>query len=325
MRCKLKPGQWVNFDGCLSRVVYVVQGFYEPYHAAVASGEETCGSRRYTEVVFKDLRNAVGRLMAGKSYMKYYEYVNSVIEPASEKDLQTIALIRERKPEWFNRWMERNDICKEEVFLGFEVERTILKQTAAKMRRLANKLPETFTWKQLVTLAAADGIDLSSCTDDYDGLDNYVSFSLIHYVGELCEKQRIFRSMKKIDFGDRVEDQLLLAEAAQKCNFESLFLFIARNTKEYLNAHTDSRVQVFFDRLHPAFTALIDGKYKKDPLANDFYRWVPKRMFSKEEAWSLAAEYLLRVDEQFGTDRVADTILESSWQEKYHWIFDVCR
>lgn len=325
MKCKLKPGQWVNFDGCLSRVVQVGQGFYEPYHAAVVRGEAKCGSRRYTEVVFKDLRNAVGRLMAGKSYMKYYECVDSVIASASEKDLQTIAHIQAHKPEWFKRWIERNDICKEEVYLAFEVERTKLKQTATLMQQLAKKLPEKFTWKQLVTLAAAEGIDLHSCTDDYDGLDNYVSFLLVYHVGEYNGRQKLFRGMKRKDFGDREEDKLLLAEAAQKYNFESLFLFIARNTKEYLNVHADNQVQVFFDKLHPAFSALIDGKHKKDPLANDFYRWVPKRMFSQEEAWSLVAEYLMRVDEQYGTACVADAILEPSWQEKYHWVFDVCR
>lgn len=325
MRYKLKPGQWVNFDGCLSRVVHVGKGYYEPYHAAVARGEEKCGNRRYTEVVFKDLRNAVGRLMAGKTYMKYYEYMDFAIKPASEKELQTIDHIRERNPQWFNRWMERNDICKGEDYLAFEVERTKLKQETARMRRLAKKLPETFTWKQLVALAAADGIDLCESTDDYDGMDSFVAFTLVYHVGEYSGKQKIFRGMKGIEFGDREEDQRLLAELEQKCNFESLFLFIARNTKEYLNVHADSRVQAFFDMLHSSFSALIDGKHKKDPLADDFYRWVPKRMFSSEDAWSLAAQYLLRVNEQYGTACVADAILESSWQEKYCWIFDVCR
>ena len=73
-----------------------------------------------------------------------------------------------------------------------------------------------------------------------------------------------------------------------------------------------------------AFSALANSKHKSNPLANEFFRWVPKRMFGREEVWMAAAEYLDLLADRYTTAPVADALRTQEWQKKYNWIYDVC-
>ena len=319
------PNTWVNFDGYLSLIVAVEQGYYEPYHGEVLDGEARVGSRRSRQFVLRDLFNDSGRPLAGVPCMKYCDAVEEVMHPATESDLRRKALFQQNHPNDYIRWMERSPLCTEKEYLGFEVLPGHQKSVMTSIRRLARSLPATFSYRELFSLAARAGVPLHGCCDDYASrYDNYVSFALSYHVGERRGRQQLFFGLNDIDHRDKAEDERLLTDPSLWFNFEHLFLFIARNVKEYLLLHPSAQLQAFFDQLKPAFIALNDGKHKTNPLASEYYQWVPKRMFGREEAWTCAADYLEHIASSYPVEQLSAFLRTKEWQEKYALIYDAC-
>ena len=319
-----KKGTWVNFDGSLSYVVGLYPNYYEQYDAEVVNGENKIGERRERQIVLRDLYNDTGHRMKGTPHVYYLDAIKHDLHSLTEKEQAKIDQFRQNQPEAWQQWIEDATICMDSVYLGFGVPREQLDNTAKTLRKLSKQLPDTFTFTNLVTQAADTGIDLTGCTTDYrNSFETMVSFQLHFQVGERCGRQQLFHRITDIDTGDREEDRRLLSGAMPLFNYECLFLFIARNTKEYLALHPDTKLQAFFDLLKPAFMTLINNK-RNNELANLYRRWVPKRMFTREEAWTLAADWLDNINSLHGTAPIAFTLRTAEWQQQYNWVYDVC-
>ena len=94
-----KPNTWVNFDGYVSLVVDVWQGYYEPFDAEVVDGEKRCGQRRYRQIVLRDLFDDYGRRLAGVPAMKYLEAIADYLQPSNEEDQRRIDRFRTAHPD----------------------------------------------------------------------------------------------------------------------------------------------------------------------------------------------------------------------------------
>lgn len=319
-----KKGTWVNFDGSLSFVVGFYPNYYEQYDAEVVNGENRTGERRERQIVLRDLYSDTGHRMKGTPHVFYLDAINPDLHPLTEQEQAKIDRFRQHQPEAWQRWIEDTTLCTDYVHLGFGVPREQLDNTAKALRKLAKQLPEAFTFADLIAHAATAGIDISGCTTDYrSSFDTLVSFQLHFQVGERRGRQQLFHRITAIDTGDHEEDSRLLSGETPLFNYECLFLFIARNTKEYLALHPDTKLQAFFDLLKPAFLSLINNK-RNNELANLYRRWVPKRMFTREEAWTLAADWLDNISSLHGTTPIASTLRTAEWQQQYNWIYDVC-
>ncbi len=319
-----REGTWVNFDGSLSYVVGLYPNYYEQYDAEVVNGENKTGERRERQIVLRDLYSDTGRRMKGTPHAYYLDAIKPDLHPLTEQEQAKIDRFCQNQPEAWQRWIDDATICMDYVYVGFGVSREQLDNTAKVLRRLARQLPETFSFTNLVTLAASSGIDLTGCTTDYHNrFETMVSFKLVFQVGERLGRQQLFRTVTDIDTGDREEDRRLLSGELPLFNYECLFLFIARNTKEYLTLNPETKLQAFFDILKPAFMSLINNK-RDNELANLYRRWVPKRMFSREEAWTLAADWLDNISSLHGTAPIASTLRTAEWHQQYNWIYDVC-
>ena len=296
-----KPNTWVNFDGYVSLVVDVWQGYYEPFDAGVVDGEKRCGQRRYRQIVLRDLFDDYGRRLAGVPAMKYLEAIADYLQPSN--------VTEPPKPR----------------LMLFAVPPEEQKATLAKMRKLSRNLPPTFSYRELVSFADKAGISLQGCCDEYASrYENHICFELCFRVGEQRNRQQLYFAVKHFDHRDSAEDTRLLSDPSCWFNFEHLFLFTARNAKEYLALHPDPSLQKLLKEMKPAFTVLINSKHQGNPLANEFFRWVPKRMFSREEVWKAAAEYLDLLADRYATAPVAEALRTPEWQHKYNWIYDVC-
>ena len=319
-----KKGTWVIIDGSLSYVVGLYPNYYEQYDAEVFNGKNKTGERRERQIVLRDLYSGTGHRMKGTPHAYYLDAIKHDLHTLTEQEQAKIDRFRQNQPEAWQRWIDDATICMDYVYVGFGVPREQLDKTAKVLRQLAKQLPETFTFNNLVTLAAATGIDLTVCTTDYHNrFETMVSFKLAFQVGERHGRQQLFRTVTDIDTGDREEDRRLLSGELPLFNYECLFLFIARNTKEYLTLNPETKLQAFFDILKPAFMSLINNK-RDNELANIYRRWVPKRMFSREEAWTLAADWLDNISSLHGTAPIASTLRTAEWQQQYNWIYDVC-
>lgn len=319
-----RKGTWVNFDGSLSYVVGIYTNYYEQYDAEVVNGENKTGERRERQIVLRDLYSDTGHRMKGTPHAYYLDAIKPDLHPLTEQEKAKINRFRQHQPEAWQRWIEDATICTDFVYVGFGVPREQLDNTAKMLRRMAKQLPGTFTYTNLVTLAAATGIDLTGCTTDYRNIfETMVSFKLVFQVGERHGRQQLFHTITDIDTGNREEDRRLLSGELTLFNYECLFLFIARNTKEYLALHPEPQLQALFNILKPAFFSLINNK-RDNELANLYRRWVPKRMFTCEEAWALAAEWLDSLNDLHGTAPLAATLRTAEWQKQYHWVYDVC-
>lgn len=62
-----------------------------------------------------------------------------------------------------------------------------------------------------------------------------------------------------------------------------------------------------------AFSALANSKHKSNPLANEFFRWVPKRMFGREEVWMATSEYLDLLADRYTTAPVDEARKDLLW------------
>lgn len=82
-----EPNTWVNFDGYVSLVIGVWQGYYEPFDAEVVDGKIRCGERRYRQIVLRDIFDNHGRRLAGVPAMKYLEAIAEDLNPASEEGM----------------------------------------------------------------------------------------------------------------------------------------------------------------------------------------------------------------------------------------------
>lgn len=318
-------GSWLDFDGNITRVEAVHQGFYEPFDAEVMDGEAQCGSCRYRQIVLRDLFSYQGRLLAGVPQMKYLEAIKEYLHPLSEAQMHRLERFQQTHPDQYQHWLDRDGTCTDFVLVGFEVPAERQKAILSRLRKLARSLPATFTFDELVALAAEQHISLSGCRDDYDSqYDNYVSFSLTFRVGELRGHQQLYRGIKNFDYRDSQEDARLLSDPSCWFNFEHLFLFVARNLKEYLLQHPSAPLQALFDQMKPAFLALNDGKHKGNALAAEYYRWVPKQMFGREQAWRVAADYLDTLADRYPTAPLATALRTPQWQEKYRLVYDAC-
>ena len=85
-----EPNTWVNFDGYVSLVMGVWQGYYEPFDAEVVDGKIRCGERRYRQLVLRDLFDNHGRRLAGVPAMKCLETIAEDLNPAGEEDMRRI-------------------------------------------------------------------------------------------------------------------------------------------------------------------------------------------------------------------------------------------
>ena len=319
-----KKGSWVNFDGCLSYVAGFYPNYYEQYDAEVIDEKNKTGERRERQIVLRDLYSDTGHRTKGTPHVYYLDAIKPDLHSLTEQEQAKIDRFRQHQPETWQRWIEDNTICTDYVYLGFGVPREQLDITAKALRRLAKKLPETYTFSDLVAQAASTGIDLTGCTTDYHNrFETMVSFKLVFQVGERHGRQQLFRIVTDIETGDREEDRRLLSGELPLFNFECLFLFIARNTKEYLDLHPEPQLQALFNQLKPAFFSLINNK-RDNELANHYRRWVPKQMFTREEAWTLAADWLDTLNDLHGTAPLAATLRTAEWQQQYHWVYDVC-
>jgi hypothetical protein len=221
--------------------------------------------------------------------------------------------------------MERDTTCVEKVFVGFDCAPDKQKSMMASLRKLSRTLPLTFTYHELESFVRQGGVSLQSCCDEYASrYDNYVSFALTYHVGEMRGRKQLFRGIKDFDYRNQLEEQQLLNDPSCWFNFEHLFLFVARNVKEYLKDHPSQPLQSLFDQMKPAFMALVDSKQKSNPLAAAYFRWVPKRMFSRSEAWQLAADYLDTLSAQYPTAPLAALLRTQEWQKKYQFVYDAC-
>lgn len=320
-----EPNTWVNFDGHVSLVIGVWPGYYEPFDAEVVDGKIRCGERRYRQIVLRDLFDNHGRRLAGVPAMKYLEAIAEDLNPASEEDMRRIERFRTSHPDEYHRWMERDATCTDYVMVGIAVPPAEQKATLTKLRKLSRNLPTAFTYRELAGFATEAGVSLKGCCDEYDSrYDDYVCFELHFRVGEQLGRQQLYYAVKHFDYRDSAEDARLLSDPSCWFNFEHLFLFTARNVKEYLALHPDLSLQKLLEEMKTAFSALVDSKHKSNPLANEFFRWVPKRMFGREEVWMAAAEYLDRLADRYTTAPVADALRTQEWQKKYNWIYDVC-
>ena len=323
--CLFQPDSWVNFDDYVSKVIAVCPCYYEPFHSLVLDGQVRCGSRRYRQIVMRDLFNDAGRQLAGVPYMKYLEHVQEFIHPATQDDLLRIDRFQQKHPAEYNRWMERDTTCVEKVFVGFDCAPDKQKSMMASLRKLSRTLPSTFTYHELESFVRQGGVSLQSCCDEYASrYDNYVSFALTYHVGEMRGRKQLFRGIRDFDYRNQLEEQQLLNDPSCWFNFEHLFLFVARNVKEYLKDHPSQPLQSLFDQMKPAFMALVDSKQKSNPLAAAYFRWVPKRMFSRSEAWLLAADYLDTLSAQYPTAPLAALLRTQEWQKKYQFVYDAC-
>ena len=314
----------MNFDGSLSYVVGIYTNYYEQYNAEVINGENKTGEQRERQIVLRDLYSDTGHRMKGTPHVYNLDAIKLDLHPLTEQEQAKIDRFRQHQPEAWQRWIEDDTICTDYVYLGFGVPREQLDTTAKALRQLAKQLPETFTFPDLVTQAASTGINLSGCTTDYRNIfETMVSFKLVFHVGERHGRQQLFRTVTNIDTGDREEDRRLLSGELPLFNYECLFLFIARNTKEYLALHPEPQLLAFFNLLKPAFFSLINNK-RDNELTNHYRRWVPKRMFTREDAWTLSAEWLDSLNDLHGTAPLATTLRTAEWQKQYHWVYDVC-
>lgn len=324
-RDSYNPGSWLDFDGFVTRVEALHQGYYEPFAAEVVTGEAQCGSRTYRQIVLRDLFNDQGRPLAGVPYMKYLEAVKEYLRPLSAAQMRHLERFQLSHPDNYQHWLNRKGTCIDFVLVGMDVPVERQKATLSQLRKLARSLPPTFTFDELVALAAGQHISLSGCRDDYDSqYDNYVSFSLTFRVGELRGHQQLYHGIKNFDHRDSQEEARLLSDPSCWFNFEHLFLFVARNLKEYLLLHPSAPLQTLFDQIKPAFLALNNGNHKSNALAAEYYRWVPKKMFNREQAWSAAADYLDTLADRYPTTPLSAALRTAEWQEKYRYVYDVC-
>ena len=314
----------MNFDGSLSYVVGIYTNYYEQYNAEVINGENKIGEQRERQIVLRDLYSDTGHRMKGIPHVYNLDSIKPDLHPLTEQEQAKIDRFRQHQPEAWQRWIEDDSIYTDYVYIGFGMPREQLNTTAKALRRLAKQLPETFTFPDLVALAATAGINLTGCTTDYRNIvETMVSFKLVFHVGERHRRQQLFRTVTNIDTGDREEDRRLLSGELPLFNYECLFLFIARNTKEYLALHPEPQLLAFFNLLKPAFFSLTNNK-RDNELANLFRRWVPKRMFTREKAWALAADWLDSLNDLHGTTPLAATLRTSEWQKQYQWVYNVC-
>ena len=314
----------MNFDGSLSYVVGIYTNYYEQYNAEVINGENKIGEQRERQIVLRDLYSDSGHRMKGIPHVYNLDSIKPDLHPLTEQEQAKIDRFRQHQPEAWQRWIEDDSIYTDYVYIGFGMPREQLNTTAKALRRLAKQLPETFTFPDLVALAATAGINLTGCTTDYlNNFETMVSFKIVFQVGECHGRQQLFRNVTDIDTGDREEDRCLLSGKLPLFNYECLFLFIARNIKEYLALHPEPQLQVLFNLLKPAFFSLINNK-RDNELTNHYRRWVPKRMFTREDAWTLSAEWLDSLNDLHGTAPLATTLRTAEWQKQYHWVYDVC-
>ena len=316
---------WVNFDSYVSLIVGVWQGYYEPFDAEVVDGEARCGEKRHRQMVLRDLFDDHGRCLAGVPAMKYLEAVQDDLRPATESDLRRIDSFRTRRPDDYRRWMERDATCTDWVTLGIPVPPEKQRATLAQLRKLSRQLPAAVTYNELIAIAAEAGLDLQGCRSDYASqYEDYVCFSLFFRVGEQRDRQQLYHAIKRFDHRDSTKDARLLNDPACWFHFEHLFLFVARNVKEYMAQHPNPSLQSLLMDMKPAFLALADGKHKGNPLAKEFHGWVPKRVFCCQEAWQTGADYFALISDRYSTAPLAAAMRTAEWQQKYRWIYDVC-
>ena len=310
-----KKGDWIVIDDTFTQIIGVYPINYENFDSDVKDGVARKGEHKQNYYLLRSLCDFTGKFVSGKPYVQFFDYDFEMLDDDFSALLEKV---KTKKAEKFTEWRDKVyddkvQICH--LSFSFEVKSKEGAGVLKRFKKLCKQLPSLFSYDDLVSYARAAGIDLSTCVDDFEAFDNQVSFSLKFKLDNIKDGVIYFHKVFDFDYTDALEDQELLENFF---NFESLFLSFVLFLNRYNTEVTDKAAQSFSAALKKAAPALGKGEWKNDELANQFYQFVPKKMFTKIEAFEIFRNYVELKRDLFKLNTLCKTL-----DEKHDWCFEI--
>ncbi len=312
---EFKKGDWVLYDEKISQIIDAYSINYEKFDSVVKEDEANYGKLKCKYYLLRDLCTMGGKFVSVKPYIVF---TDSFFESLEEENLQVLEKIKKEKSEKFAEWesKEVNAKTKEfESYFSVEVKpkegTNILKQ----FKKICKQLPCLFSFNELEEKVSQADIDMTTCVEDYQAFDNQISFTLKFNLDDIKNGVVYYRKVCEFDYTDAEEDAILLETFF---TYESLFFSIVFFLNRYTSEETDECAQAFKEDMKIATSALMNKKLKNSELAKEYYDFVPKETFTKEEAFVLFKQFIDMNKQKYNLEKLCQTIAE-----KHDWSVEI--
>lgn len=312
---EFKKGDWVLYDEKISQIIDAYSINYEKFDSVVKEDESNYGKRKCKYYLLRDLCTMGGKFVSVKPYIVF---TDSFFESLEEENLQVLEKIKKEKSEKFAEWesKEVNAKTKEfESYFSVEVKpkegANILKQ----FKKICKQLPCLFSFNELEEKVSQADIDMTTCVEDYQAFDNQISFTLKFNLDDIKNGVVYYRKVCEFDYTDAEEDAILLETFF---TYESLFFSIVFFLNRYTSEETDECAQAFNEDMKIATSALMNKKLKNSELAREYYDFVPKETFTKEDAFVLFKQFIDMNKQKYNLEKLCQTIAE-----KHDWSVEI--
>lgn len=312
---EFKKGDWVLYDEKISQIIDAYSINYEKFDSVVKEDEANYGKRKCKYYLLRDLCTMGGKFVSVKPYIVF---TDSFFESLEEENLQVLEKIKKEKSEKFAEWKSKEVNAKTKEFKSyFSVEVkpkegvNILKQ----FKKICKQLPCLFSFNELEEKVSQADIDMTTCVEDYQAFDNQISFTLKFNLDDIKNGVVYYRKVCEFDYTDAEEDAILLETFF---TYESLFFSIVFFLNRYTSEETDECAQAFKEDMKIATSALMNKKLKNSELAKEYYDFVPKETFTKEEAFVLFKQFIDMNKQKYNLEKLCQTIAE-----KHDWSVEI--
>lgn len=294
---KFKPGEWIIADDEFAHIECVVPIYYEQYDAETNENEHV-GNYKHTLISYHTFCTTAGKICSSVVQTKFLDFCDW-LRPLTSEESEMLNKYIDRKAKAYDKWCSKCKESVETVTLYADIEKGKSKTTLSKLRKVVKTLPETFTFKELLSVITT--IPEINAVSTENSTDEYISFNLSYKLKEQKSKELTFCKIGSFE-REYPEDLSLML------TFESVFIALYQLTVLYGKEHPSEELQNLVTILKEAAMALFNQDFKNNPLAKDYYRNAPKVMYTPDLAYSTITDFLSRNAKSMGVEFYADLL-----------------
>ena len=309
-----QPGDWIMAEDEFAKVESIFPTYYEPFDID-EEDDVKVGDYNQTVISYHTFCTIRGRVCSSKVQIKYLDFCDW-IKPLTAEQAVLLEQIKTKKAKAFAEWEAKCKEAKWHVPIYVAVKKGQVDATLSKFRKAAKSLPERFTFADIqAILRSIPEIKADSASTE-DQYKDYIYFELCYTPKEQKGKHLTFYKIRA--FGKSMDLSVFI-------NYELVFVSLYHLVRLHGEEIGSEKLALLAKRLHEAGKALFNQEYKKDQLANDFFKHAPKIFYTFDTAYATMEAFLERHAKEFDVEDLAELVKnrDENIVKLYHKILGV--